>query len=82
VEPVELVGYDDMSHLTFSFVSFSDFVMWRISFAFVILFSFSFEFEKNRDIEVAGVEPGTYEALDKVMVKMENGEVRPNRSRK
>ena len=51
--------------------------MRRISFAFVILFSFSFEFEKNRDIEVAGVEPGTYEALDKVMVKMENGEVRP-----
>lgn len=37
----------------------------------------SFEFELNRDIEVAGVDPGTYEALNKVMVKMENGEVRP-----
>lgn len=37
----------------------------------------SFEFEKNRDIEVAGVESGTYEALNRVMVKMENGEVRP-----
>ncbi|XP_037032382.1 FAD-dependent oxidoreductase domain-containing protein 1-like [Bradysia coprophila] len=37
----------------------------------------SFEFEQNRDIQVAGVEPGTYEALNRVMVKMENGEVRP-----
>ncbi|KAG4067326.1 hypothetical protein HA402_000317 [Bradysia odoriphaga] len=37
----------------------------------------SFEFEQNRDIQVAGVEPGTYEALNRVMVKMANGEVRP-----
>lgn len=36
-----------------------------------------FEFDNNRDIEVAGVATGTYEALDRVLVKMENGEVRP-----
>ncbi len=36
-----------------------------------------FEFEKNRNIEIAGVEQGTYEALSKVLVKLENGEVRP-----
>lgn len=35
-----------------------------------------FEFDKARDIEIAGVEPGTYEALDSVLVKLENGEVR------
>lgn len=36
-----------------------------------------FEYVKDRDIEIAGVESGTYESLDRVLVKMENGEVRP-----
>lgn len=35
-----------------------------------------FEFTKDRDIEVAGVPTGTYEALDRVLVKLESGEVR------
>lgn len=37
----------------------------------------AFEFDTARDIEMAGVESGTYEALDRVLVKMENGEIRP-----
>lgn len=36
-----------------------------------------FEFDYNKDIEVVGVPSGTYEALDRVLVKLPNGEVRP-----
>lgn len=35
-----------------------------------------FNFDHNRNIEVAGVESGTYEALDSLTVRMENGEER------
>ncbi|KAJ6634451.1 FAD-dependent oxidoreductase domain-containing protein 1, partial [Pseudolycoriella hygida] len=37
----------------------------------------SFELEKDQNIQVVGVEPGTYEAVHKVFVKLESGEVRP-----
>ncbi|XP_047114857.1 FAD-dependent oxidoreductase domain-containing protein 1-like [Schistocerca piceifrons] len=36
-----------------------------------------FEFRKMPDMLIEGVEPGTYETIDRVLVKTENGEVRP-----
>lgn len=49
----------------------------RLGAHFVHAEAVAFEFSKDNDIEIVGVPKGTYEALDRCIVKMEDGEVRP-----